>query len=169
MPMSAANPMRVPNLLLRWLLGPVNLQLLRLVMRRPEYRTLRIGQTTFYGPPEFVRVCEEAMTSLAKVDPQVYEGLTEGYRYVVWYGEHRLSEDLITGVFSIDDSFLSWGTLGVTARLVEAYHTTVLTERKLRNVLSGPDADKLIGQMKTSTREWLISHDYPHELTECYI
>lgn len=160
--------MRMLNLFLRYLWGPINLVLLRRALRSYGYQIIKIGESTFHGPAEFLRVCEEAMAELSRVDLEMYRGLTAAYRYTFWYGEHRHVEDLITGVYSINDAFLRWGTLGVTTRLVEAYHSTVLTKRKLRNLFHISDAIKKADQMKDFTRTWLVSHHYPHELVECY-
>jgi len=160
--------MRFIKVFFLYLWGPINLVLLRQALRSYGYHTVKIGESTFHGPAEFLRTCEEAMADLSKLDSQAYRALTVDRQYTFWYGRHLLVCDLFTGVFSIDDTFLQWGTFGITARLVEAYYSTLFIKRQLRSVFHKSDANKKVDQMKDCTRSWLISHNYPSELVECF-
>jgi len=161
--------MRMFKIILGYLFGPMNLICLRVVLRFGKYGIFTTGTTTFLGPREFLEVCSVSLRGLASTDAEVHAALTRTDRYTFWYDERNsVYEDIFTGVYNVPNAFFTWGSDGVTARMIEAYYTTKVTSRRLRGSFLKSEAQRNARETRRCIRDWLSSRKFPEELIECY-
>lgn len=110
----------------------------------------------------------EGVKFLQAIDPEMFERLTTQRRYVVWYDPKRSIS--CRDIFSVTDSFLSWGREGVATCLVQNVLDFTLLRLPFEKI-SGLEHENLIAARRETLQrlfKWVSKHSFPEEFVKQY-
>ncbi|MGB8356598.1 MAG: hypothetical protein WCD79_22055 [Chthoniobacteraceae bacterium] len=147
------------------LFGPIVRFVLNLMCRFLRFRTTKAGNWVFFGSAEFIQLVEEAKARLGREDIEMLTGIKE--RYTVMSGVERTFSFPFWRYGGIPDASIAWGSEGITAQWVYFYFHYVWSTRHglWINTVSGKPLE-LDFSARAKTKEWLVAHNFPDELTE---
>jgi hypothetical protein len=139
--------------------------LVRVIFDSPGFEVLTIGNCSFLGPPEFLKLCSSAMDQLSNLDPALSDSIRQ-QKLRIWYEPRRTI--VYYGLFGIPEAFLTWQEKGVIACILYAHFDARLLEAGSvgRAITSHPGA--LAERAKAPVRMWLEAKGFPSELVTCF-
>jgi len=150
------------------ILRPVYFASVILLLKLQGMKRKRWGNCSFWGTEDFLKLCDQSLYELKDLDSRLFNELI-GHRKLHFYFSNKPSEQISNaGVYSLNDRFCNWGTKGVIARLVYAYHTSALMQNRTFSHDEKPLRDNLRARAKEETRFWLTTHNFPSKLEECF-
>ena len=158
-------PFRFVRVILAYAISyPLLICLLYLVVLVERYKLLRVERCSFWGNPEFLEVCGNAMILLQSLDPGLYQAVTRDNKYRCFYLPKHLMHSDMWGILSIDDSCLGWREYGVIARLLLIYSVHEGSNWNAWNYASKSKAAAIAEERKVNVRAWMKRHNFPPEL-----
>lgn len=106
------------------------------------------------------------MSRLKDMDSAMYERLTQRRSMDICYTPDLLSEDIITGLFSVNDGLCKWGDTGIIARLVEGVFMMDGTQGQVFRIIRRNNAVSILRTGFEQTIHWMVQHDFPAELVK---
>jgi hypothetical protein len=155
--------------LLRKTVLPIAIALLHLIVlihvKGMRYRRLRVKSCRFYGPSEFVEMCQSAMEDLENRDPVIYRALSSEH-YLFWYDPKRSVD--FEKHFSVKDSFRAWGSIGIVTFLVYAFYKTSAFSWRVFSLSDHSEANAAHAEVCEKTWAWLAKNSFPQKLIDHY-
>lgn len=143
---------------------PIMRIMLYLIARCSHFKAIEIGNWSFWGPPSFLKLAEEAAEYLKAEGSKILGGAPP--KFDVMYGWSEFGAAPAWRNAFISDAYIAWGAQGILTAWVYIYFTYVCRPKTRwlwaigqRSIQSGEDA-------KAKTREWLQARDFPKELWE---
>lgn len=155
----------------RWqsyVFGPIFRLGFNLLIRLMGHSRLRIGTLTFWGSPEFLSRCETAVERIAALDSDLHSQMTHRQMLTFYHSPKRLEVAYSLWYFSIDDSYTSWETDGIIARLVYAAHLATSDSPTVTLKTKRPSGRALHAEANATTGAWLESHSFPKPLVNTF-
>ena len=145
---------------------PITRASLNLLCRAQSFTCVQVGTWHFWGPQKFTQLVDEAKRRLESEDPALLKSMNG--RYTVIYSPKRVFSFPFWKYGGVSDSFMVWKSEGVVAVWIYLYYHW-LASRKGRWVLSAPQNSVSASKdAEAKTREWLIKHQFPAELSEAF-
>jgi hypothetical protein len=138
---------------------------LYLGMLAGRIRHLRIGKLNIWGDADFLRTCSSSLERLKKLDPGFYRLLTKSRVAHFVQDAKGPGGDAPPFLFLVNPAYLLWQADGIITRLiyvgycVSSFSTHETGDKKYPN---------LHKEVIDKSRAWLETHQFPHELVECY-
>jgi hypothetical protein len=139
---------------------------LSILSRIQRFQWKQVGKWVFVGPAEFVQLVDEARQRLEIEDPGLLNSMTIPYKVI--YSPKGLFSFPLWRYGGVSDGFTIWKSEGVLAAWIYFYyHSLQATKGRwfLSDRQNSTGANK---EAKANTRDWLMSHEFPEELSEAF-
>jgi len=159
---AARNVPRAVRITLGYLLWPFFSCWLHSYCLVSRYKNLRIGRCSFWGPPEFLDLCERSARELKVLDPDLFQRLSE--RRILFYRFSEGHNHIFCRKFSIADGFCSWKVHGIISRLV---YVCFLTDQEAVCAFLTFDrtqTDEMVKTVNARTQFWLAKAGFSEGL-----
>ena len=128
------------------------------------YKRSVTGTCIILAPHKQMQIILQGLTYLQALDPEMFQKLTTGRRYVFWFHKNHYSR--CREYFTITDNFLLWGNEGVATCFVQSVMDSSL--EKTSPFKKRKAAEITRHQIQQQVFEWLNKHCFSPELTEQY-
>jgi hypothetical protein len=144
-----------------WLLRPFSAATVPLRCRLGHYAKWCAGRSVFYGPPEFLAVCQTAMKELETTDAALSQSiLTRKFR--VWY--EPAGPAFFYKHFGISEAYFAWRDQGIIACLAYLHFEAQLAHGAKAWGSALRDYPVLEAKVYAAVRGWLHEHQFPQDL-----
>ncbi len=138
-------------------------------LRLGGFRQKQVGRCTLWAPKGKMAQIEQGLAYLGTADPELHRRLTCQGRIVFFYAGsvHARCED----VFTISDSFMSWGEAGVACCLLEAVlllDEEAQTLQQVRARLTREAGRQMSSRVVQKVYAWAREHSVPEEIVGHY-
>jgi hypothetical protein len=146
--------------------GPIVRVSLNLFARLSRYQCVFVGAWRFAGPPAFLELVEEAEQRLRAEDSLLFSRMDA--RFLVLYDPKHLFSFPFWKCGGISEHYAAWGAEGVLAGWIYLLYDLISVDKgrwALRHEEMTISANQ---RAKANTREWLIEHKFPTELSDAF-
>jgi hypothetical protein len=149
-------------------LQPVRYLSYRIYALQSGYKTLKRGDTEFWGDKSFLEKAAAALDLLAEKDPTTLDLLNGRRPFIFVQYPEKLEVYLTSRLSTIDDSFIQWGAAGIAACLFYAVQVAQGGDRRWSNLGNENRVNKLFEVARSQTAEWLERNAFPLELVASF-
>ena len=139
---------------------------LNVLCRLQGFRTTRVNNWVFRGPPDFIRLVNEAEKRLRSEDSDLLKA-TAGH-CTVMYSPRRTFTFLPWKYAGISRDFLAWGCEGIVAAWVYFTYKWKSAQKGRWFFTDVRVSLHESREVRARTKEWLTQHGFPVELREAF-
>lgn len=157
----------VATRLITFLLQPIRYASYRVFAIQSHYRTYRRGTASFWGNDSFLAVAAEALEWLLTNDSVAATGIIRDHPFTfVQYPSHEVY--VTSRLSTIDESFIQWGSAGILACVMYAFHVAQGGNRRWLLLGNSAKVNKVLAAARHQTASWLERHEMPAELVKSF-
>jgi hypothetical protein len=136
----------------------------RIICFTQRFGRLKIEKWTFTGPPNFLKLVEEAREKLKKWDPEMFAKMADTFT-VMNTGDQLMSFAAWRyGVIS--NNYVEWGSEGVMTAWIYFLLASLEYRRNRWSMADKAYAMKRSREVRNNAALWLKQHNVPKELYE---